>query len=322
MREIVVYVRSRDKYGDQIVSYATLYQVKRWWPEARLRVVVQHEVEAYYRQLPWVDECIRARGISEMVRALPLGADMVICLHHTSERYALISLLRGAKIRVGYSNGRLCDWAWTHARRKDINEYIGLANLYLLDAFRPVQAEVTSRLCFEKIAALSDVRPTPADIVFIPGGGDGDFKRWGVQNYVALAEILKRTLGPSARFAFVLGPAESLERRHLQALNRPEFDLIDGCAIPELAALMLRARLIVANDCGPSHIAQGVCVPYVGVFNEPNPEWFWDRTYAASVSPASGVGDIRQVEPERVAQACYGVMQHAPVRNYGSSMPT
>ncbi len=241
MREIVVYIRSRNKFGDQIVSFAALYQLKQWWPDAQLRIAAQHDVASYYRLLPWVDDFIRYGSFLQMLRSLPRKTDMAVCLHHSSERYGLVTLLRQATVRLGFSNDRVFDFAWTHTWRKNVNEYIGLANLYLLNAYRPVDPESTFRRCFERIAALAPEARAQAHVVLIPGGGDGNFKRWGIRNFVALVDLLKARLGPHTRFAFVLGPAESAERAALQALNRPDFELVSGCSFPELTALMLRA---------------------------------------------------------------------------------
>jgi len=308
VEDVVVYLRSRDKFGDQIVSFPALYQLKQWWPQAMLRVVAQHDVSGYYRQLPWVDEFVLANNLRGALRAAPWRADMAVFLHHSSERYGVVSLLRQPRARLGFRNDRLLDFAWTHSWRKNINEYIGLANLNLLGRYRPVQPEAIARRCFEDIAALAPNADPSADIVMIPGGGDGDFKRWGVANFVALADQLTARLGPDTRYTFVLGPAEAAEQAALRALNRPDFRLVCGRPIPELAALMLNARLIVANDCGPSHIGQGACVPYVGIFNEANPEWFWDRPYTAAVYPRTGRIDIQAVTPGQAAQACFKVL--------------
>jgi len=308
MQEIAVYIRSRDKFGDQIASFAALYQLKKWWPDATLRVVGQHEVSRYYLPLPWVDEFVFAKSLSAGIRAMPWRADLAVCLHHSSERYALINVLRQSRVRLGFRNGRLLDFAWTHAWKKNINEYIGLANLNILNTYRSVEPEKISRECFTVLAALAPPSSPNADVVLIPGGGDGEFKRWGIDNFIALADKLKVQLGQDTRFSIVLGPAEKAEHAALQALGRTDFDLIEGRSIPELAALMLNARLVVANDCGPSHIGQGVCVPYVGVFNEANPEWFWDRSYSEAVYPASGEVGIQLVSPDHVLQACLRVL--------------
>src|SRR5690606_7551161 len=112
MREIVVYIRSRNKFGDQIVSFAALYQLKQWWPDAQLRIAAQHDVASYYRLLPWVDDFIRYGSFLQMLRSLPRKTDMAVCLHHSSERYGLVTLLRQATVRLGFSNDRVFDFAW------------------------------------------------------------------------------------------------------------------------------------------------------------------------------------------------------------------
>lgn len=72
---------------------------------------------------------------------------------------------------------------------------------------------------------------------------------------------------------------------------------------------MLGAKLIVANDCGPSHLAQFACVPYVSVLHEPNPEWFWQRSYSRFVTPHDGSTEISHVSVEDVEKKCREVVK-------------
>ncbi|WP_313625092.1 glycosyltransferase family 9 protein [Achromobacter sp.] len=308
MSDIVVFVRSQPRFGDQIVAFPTLYLLKQWWPDRRVRVVSRYEVGDYYTCLPWVDEFIRADAFGEQLRALPARASASLTLHHTSERFALINLLRRPALRVGFKNRRVGDCVWTHSHTKDIREYIGLANLRLLETLRGHDAHSTARQCFTQIAKLCVDKTKPADIVLIPGGGAGEFKRWSLDHYVALAGMIRARLGGAAQFTFVLGPDEAAERDRLERMQRPDFRVEFCRPVADLAALMQDARLIVSNDCGPSHIAQGVCVPYVGVFNEPNPEWFWAREYARDVVPEVLSAGINSIHPERVLEACMAVL--------------
>lgn len=108
----------------------------------------------------------------------------------------------------------------------------------------------------------------------MPGGGAGAFKRWDIRHYVALTDRLKLELGADICFSFVLGPDETQEYAYLQSLQRPDFRFLMQGSLAEIAYVSLHARLVVANDCGPSHVAQSACVPLVGVFYRPNPEWF------------------------------------------------
>lgn len=211
-------------------------------------------------------------------------------------------------MRIGFNNDRLGDRVWTHSHRKDINEYIGLANLRLLATHQDHDHERTARSAFLEIAYPHLGKVAPADIVLIPGGGAGEFKRWALDHYVALADLLQGHLGGSANFTFVLGPDEGEMRERISRLGRSDFRVEFCRPAAELAALMKDARLVVSNDCGPSHIAQGLCVPYVGVFNEPNPEWFWVRRYTRDVVPDNGTAEINSIEPERVLRSCLSVL--------------
>ena len=310
MSEIVVYVRSQPQLGDQIVAMPTLYQLKTWWPSLGIKVVARDNVGGFYRALPWVDEFMHASTFGDYLRSLKKQTRICVSLHHSSERFGLVNLLRRPPIRLGFRNARISDLAWTHCHRKDITEYIGQANLRLLAAYRPFDLGRATRTCFQTLARPHLRTVHSADVVMIPGGGSGAFKRWSLANYLQLADKLKRLLGNDTRFLFVLGRQEDAERDTLQAMQRPDFAIAYCRPIPELSAIMLRARLVVANDCGPSHIAQGACVPYVGIFNEPNPEWFWHRRGSASVVPRHPQDGIDAVTPDDVLAACLNVLEH------------
>ncbi|WAI85133.1 MULTISPECIES: glycosyltransferase family 9 protein [Achromobacter] len=310
MSEIVVFVRSQPQLGDQIVAMPTLYQLKTWWPCLDIKVVARDNVGGFYRALPWVEEFVRASTFSDYLRSLKKNTRICVSLHHSSERFGLVNLLRRPPIRLGFRNARISDLAWTHGHRKDITEYIGLANLRLLASYRPLDPASATRACFQTLARPHLRTVHSADVVMIPGGGSGAFKRWSLANYLLLAEQLKRQLGKDTRFLFVLGRQEDAERDALLAMQRPDLAIAYCRPIPELSAIMLRARLVVANDCGPSHIAQGACVPYVGIFNEPNPEWFWQRPGAASVVPRHPQDRIDAITPDDVLAACLNVLEH------------
>lgn len=308
MSDVVVFVRSQPRLGDQLVAFPALSLLKQFWSDKRVRVVCRYDVGHFYTGLPWVDEFVHADAFAAQMRALPRRAHASLSLHHSSERYSLISFLRWPTLRLGFDNDRLGDHVWTHRHRKDINEYIGLANLRVLASYREHNAERTARNAFLEIAKPHLGKVRPADIVFIPGGGAGDFKRWSLDNFVVLADLLQSHFSGIASFTFVLGPDEAKERVRLISLRRRDFHIEFCRPVGELAALMQSARLVVSNDCGPSHIAQGLCVPYVGVFNEPNPEWFWARPYSRDIVPEDGTTDINSVAPVRVLQACLAVV--------------
>ena len=113
---------------------------------------------------------------------------------------------------------------------------------------------------------------------------------------------------------------ESEEHAHLMQLNLPNVHLMMSRPLAEIADLCLHARLVVANDCGPSHIAQGSCVPYVGVLCFPNPSWYWNRPYSRAVIPPDGSNDIQHISAARVLAACREVMACDPRQTTARSL--
>ena len=310
MNEVVVFIRSMQFLGTQIVSYPLLYQIKQFWPECHLRVVAQDNVGHHYLSLPWVDEFVQADRFPAVYRAMNHSADLLIVLHFASDKYGAAALLKRPKYRLGFKNKRITDFVWTHSHRKDFSEYMGLGNMMLLSAFKPFDPEVAARACVAAIAAQCEHDPPErADVVLMPGGGAGDYKRWPIKEFVHLADLLKPTLPAGASFCFVLGPAESKEYAWLLSLARADFKFLMTRPLSEIAATLTQARLVVANDCGPSHLAQFAGVPYVGVFHELNREWFWARNNTLDVLPGDGSTEIKQVRPKDVLTACIKVIE-------------
>ena len=330
--------------GTQIVSYPLLYQIKQFWPACHLRVVAQDAVGQHYLTLPWVDAFTQADTLPEVYRAMDGSADVVIALHFASEKYGIAALLKRPTYRLGFKNGRVTDFVWTHSHRKDFSEYMGLANLRVLEAFKNFDPAQAARQCVQALAdfdggaskvsslefantndlSLSRSQPiesstqaagvndaTTAEIVLMPGGGAGDYKRWPIEHFVALADLLKSTVMPQARFCFVMGPDEAEQHRWLQSLGRSDFFYLMTRPIAEIAKAVMAAKLVIANDCGPSHLAQFSGVPYVGVFHESNREWFWTRKTSSDVLPQDGTCEIKNVTPEQVLNACQQVLSLA-----------
>jgi ADP-heptose:LPS heptosyltransferase len=327
--------------GTQIVSYPLLYQIKQFWPACHLQVVAQDAVSQHYLNLPWVDAFTQADKLPAVYRAMDGDADLVIALHFASEKYGIAALLKRPKFRLGFKNKRVTDFVWTHSHRKDFSEYMGLANLRVLADFKDFDPAQAARQCVQALADLegrpsivrsskfadandasdrcsrlseSNIYPPSSggtnapQIVFMPGGGAGDYKRWPIEHYVALADLLKSTLMPQASFCFVMGPNEAEQYRWLQSLGRSDFVYLMTRPLSEIAKAVMGAKLVVANDCGPSHLAQFAGVPYVGVFHESNREWFWARETSADVLPQDGTCEIKNVTPEQVLDACQQVL--------------
>jgi len=95
-------------------------------------------------------------------------------------------------------------------------------------------------------------------IVLLPGAGKTE-KQWPVARFAELAH------GIGGDALIVWGPGEEPLARAIGAEVAPATDF------HELAALLLRARLVIGGDTGPLHLAAALGTPVIGLYGPTNP---------------------------------------------------
>lgn len=114
-------------------------------------------------------------------------------------------------------------------------------------------------------------------VVLHPGSGDHfPGRRWDPARFAALGRRLARSEG--ARLA-VSGTASEarLARAVLAGLPARALDLCGRLDSADLLALLSRARLLVANDTGPVHLADALGTPCVALYGPNTPHRYGPR---------------------------------------------
>lgn len=119
---------------------------------------------------------------------------------------------------------------------------------------------------------LRELAGVDAFAALAPTATFGPTKRWPADRFAAIARHLRERHGLST--LLVAGGAEG-ERRLCASLadGRSVHSLAGRTDLPQLAALLARARLFVGNDSGPMHLAAAVGTPTVGIFTSTSPAW-------------------------------------------------
>ena len=177
-----------------------------------------------------------------------------------------------AKAVVGFSHPREFPASIFYAHRIKpqgahvIDQYRSLAEavagkpLPQCEAMLPRDEEAEARIA-KKIAGLGK------DLVIInPGAGWGS-KQWPPERYGEVARALALCgLTPLINF----GPGEEDLALRVQAASNGVSQPI-SCSISELIALTRRARLFIAGDTGPLHLAAALRVPVIAIFGPTDP---------------------------------------------------
>ncbi len=188
----------------------------------------------------------------------------------------LLTAYTGAPLRIGFSPSRCREWPnclftnrWVtppRAAAHVVEQYLALlAPLGVTPAAPefhiPLRPEAERRI--EEFLGEQGIKRHDALVALNPGAGREE-KRWPVAHLRAFAERLGAE--PGVRLLLLWGPDEIHMARQIRdglstkALLAPPTDL------DELASLLSRCALMVANDTGPLHLAAALGTPCLGLY--------------------------------------------------------
>ena len=310
VRSILV-VRLRS-IGDTVLTTPSLFALKRFLPHARVDILLEDWVAPLLEGFQYVDRIIALKrgsataraGVARQIRAA--GYDVVYNLHGGTTA-TLLTRASGARHRVGYSSyqyGRLhnhlapsSSFLWRRDQTHSVEQQLALlgwTGVPVTD--RPATclavtdnavASISTRLR----AAGLDQTGTP--LAVIHPAAAFETKQWATERFAQVAENLA-----SRGFAIVAITA-STEAHVADGLTRyatvPVTAFTD-LSLPEVAALLSRARLFVGNDSGIAHMAAAVGAPSVVVFGSSNTAHWRPWAHAAA----------EVVVEEMECQPCHG----------------
>ncbi len=295
-REILIIHLSR--LGDTIQSLPAVKRLKEKEPGSRITYLGIEDFCTLLEGSPWIDRLVTVpwreiRGIMGENREghadsldrflrrtseLGEGYDLLINLTHDWSSSYLSAAIKAEEKRgrIFSENDEIVvsgDWAkylFAAARnRRDnllnlVDIYMGMAGV----SGSPVSAVLVTDpqqdlRCASLIKASASDHKGP--VIGIQLGANMEVRRWPVENFVRLAEMLKGEFdasivlfgSPSER-----GLAEDFQRMALF----PVLDLVGKTTIEELPSFFRGIDLLVSNDTGPIHIAAAVGTRVVGIF--------------------------------------------------------
>ena len=201
--------------------------------------------------------------------------DLVLNLHPHGERGGLVSLLSGAKVRVGYDRpGSRTFWYNVKAPYRVSGRY---RVEHMLDALRAIGIDAPGRL--PSIATSAEdrsfadsfhARGSGRVVVIHPGRPDTR-RAWPADRYAALADNLVQKY--RARVVFIGIPSENARvEAVMRAMREPAESLVGRATVKQVAAIMARSALFIGMDSSQLHVASAVGLPTVSLFSYYSPE--------------------------------------------------
>ncbi|NIA16998.1 MAG: hypothetical protein GWO86_01490 [Planctomycetes bacterium] len=106
-------------------------------------------------------------------------------------------------------------------------------------------------------------------VVLVPGS-TVETKCWPARSFAALADKISLKFGST-----IIATGVAAEKENVELLKKEAkiqiVDLLGVTDIPQLVALLSKARMVISNDTGPAHIASALGVAMVLIFGHTNP---------------------------------------------------
>lgn len=338
-----------DNLGDLLMTTPALAGLRQALPQARMTLLASPAGAATLEHLPMLDEAIaydapwvgaRAAGDAAADHALlrrlgPGGYDAAVVFTVCTQSAlpaALLCRLAGIPLRLAHSRenpyGLLSDWVpdtdrvQTGMRHETQRQLDLVRHLGIRAPGGPLVFQVSSpqaRRWRQRLAALAGSASRPYFAVHV--GASAASRRYAPEGFAAAADAIARQSGLLP--VFTGGAAEqALVEQARSRMAMPSLALAGALELGELGALLAGARVLVANNTGPVHMAAALGTPVVVLYAQTNPQhtpWqvparvlFHDvdcRHCLRSTCPAGHHDCLARVAPADVAAAALELLQ-------------
>ncbi len=280
-------IRASNWIGDCVMSVAAVKELRRLYPEDRLTIIGYRRVTGLFERQAFVDRVIALehaggwRRIRLESRALR-GSDRIL-LFPNSFASALPAFLARVPDRLGYrTDGR--SLLLTHGVRPrskrlghhqafyylDLIHQLGLSEVdYLVDRdYAPDITLEASQSAIQKAQSLLEEMRVDRSLPLValnPGAAFGPAKRWFLDRYAAVADLLVEKEG--AEILVVGSRQEAPLARQIEKQMRARPHCLSGkTSLSTLMGLLSQCDLFVTNDSGPMHLAAALRIPQVALF--------------------------------------------------------
>jgi predicted lipopolysaccharide heptosyltransferase III len=280
-RVLVVRLRS---IGDTVLATPSLFALKRFLPHASIDILLEDWVAPVLDKHPHVDNVVTITKGSTTSRARMIWKlranryDVVYNLHGGTTS-TFLTRATGAKYRVGYASyqySRLHTHTapsplviWSREKLHSAEQQLALLGWTGVPVSDrpPTQLAVTDEAATIIAQRLADIGLDQAPFAVIHPAAAFATKQWAAENFARVADELARHQLPAVVITTEsqAGIVEEIKRG-----AGAKVVALTNLSLPEITALLTRARLFVGNDSGIAHMAAAVRTPSVVIFGSSN----------------------------------------------------
>ena len=301
------------RIGDLVLTTPAIAAVREKFPRAKLSLAISSGCAELLPAIGGIDRALIVRGnVKDAARWFAVVARRFeYCVDFThNDRSAFLTMLSGAAKRITATHVEL----QSKLRAKSYNELVQTklralhtidTHLALLEPLGIHDASATIRLDLPEATLVATDRllseqNVQGDFVLVHPGSARAEKFWEPERW---AEVIDHTVRELQLPCVLTGASSGVEQAHITAIKSRArsriVDLSGRTDLLTLAALVQRARLLVAVDSAPMHFAAAFGTPQIALFGPTNPFHWRPRTSTAVVLHGESNAPITEFLPKR-----------------------
>ncbi len=313
IKKINVLVPNRPFYGHMSHQIPFYLHLRKIYPGAEITVWSKFENSKMMLNLGIIDhlEIYGKNALFPLISKIRKNkAEVTFNLYTASEKAHIATWLSGSKHKYGFCNSKALARIYNLSLRFDkTKQYLGLNYMDLLNAMGQESCDfsILNEMADDDLSRKKNDGYT---VTLLPGGGEGDHKRWGIENYCQTVDSLFEGTNTPVTARFILGPDESHYTEVIDKHTKNcSVEIYQSPTVNQIISLAQTSDIAVANDCGPSHIFQMMEVPLIMIFGwkraDFSPfhimsEWYHSSEDSWTIVPAAKEQSIHSISVEKV----------------------
>ena len=268
--------------GDAVQCTPVLQQIRADFPQASIHFFTTDNVTTALEGCPFIDElhplptpwlANSKTGLRTWNQISRLGPfDLFFSLEATWLRNLGIMLVKAKRklgIRFAEGSRKPSPFTDTVTMSGDPTKVKEHTSARYINAWCQLMGTTDRGFGYDMRHLLTSSTTSSEAICLAPGTGSAldnyPTKAWGAANYIALGKAL---LNQGQKVLYVGGPND------LGGAPVPAgaLDLLGKTSIAEVATILSMSRLLIGNDSGLFHLAQGLGCPVLGIFGPTSPD--------------------------------------------------
>lgn len=265
--------------GDVLLSTIVTKNLRLAYPLAQIHYLTESPSVEVLKGNPFIDDILdydrKSMSGLGLIRAVRRGGYDVVIDLFGNPRTALLTRLSGAGRRVGfrfrgrtYAYNIIAEPRGNSVHNTEFNlDALGALGVAIQDRSIYFSFDDADARCVDSFLPPGFVQGS--FVVCMNSGGGWYTKRWGLDRFAALADLLVAEY--NARIVLPWGPGQLPEAERIRDAMTHKAFIPPATTLRQLGALLKKCTIMISNDSGPMHIAAAVGTPVLGIYGPTDP---------------------------------------------------